>query len=110
VSRIVDVLFIPSLVNILLGWAYAGAFFSLVRLIHHSMNTTPAQWLAAQAAKGLWISFFFLVAVTCATVSYQNFFGDFTKELLWWRLGIILMVTYTVIRVGTLVKSVRKVF
>jgi len=105
----VDAIFHSGLpVNTLLGIVYAMAAISVMRLVHHLMNCNIEEYALVASKKGLIISFFFLIAVTCATVSYQNLFNDFSSTLLWWRLGIITSIAYITLRLGTFAGSLRR--
>jgi hypothetical protein len=95
------------LVSTLLGTMYAAAAASILRFVHHSMNATPTQYALVASRKGLLMSFFYVFMVKCMTLSYQNFTGDFSTAVLWWRLGLITYITYIALRLGCLMKKVR---
>jgi hypothetical protein len=98
-----------GIVNIFLGIVYGITSLLMLRFLHHSMNATPEEYSIIFSKKGLVLSLFYLIGFTTATVSYQNFFADFSTDLLWWRLGLITCVAYITLRLGNLAKQVRHV-
>lgn len=104
-----DVILDTGVVNFFLGSVSLLAFFTIMRLTYYLVRANPAEYSIITAKKTLVVSFFYLLGMTCATVSYQNFFSDFSSYLLWWRLGLISTVTVVSFRLGNFAASLRGV-
>lgn len=84
-----DVILTNSLVNYFLGIVYLTTAFSIGALIKLTYRSGPDSWGLVMSSKAYWLFFMWFVLFTCLTVSYQNFFGDYSAYLLWWRLFLI---------------------
>jgi hypothetical protein len=98
-----------GIVNLFLGTVYGVTALLILRFIHHCMNATPEEYSIIFSKKGLVVSLFYIFFVTTVTVSYQNFSGDFSTYILWWRVGLIASIAYITLRLGNLAKQVRAV-
>ena len=84
-----DVVLNFSLVNVLLGIVYGLTAVGLLRLVWQFKKATKEQYFVMLSKKSYFLGLWYAIAATCVTVSYQNFFDNFSETLLWWRVFLI---------------------
>ena len=82
-----------GIVNWFLGGVYGYAATITSLFLWKLVKATPIQYKIIMAKKSTLNWYFSCIIATCLTVSYQNFSGDFSEYLLWWRLGLISLVS-----------------
>ena len=84
-----DVILDTGLVNWFLGGVYSYTAAVTCLLIWKIKKATPVQYKIMAAKRRTFLWYLCMIMATCGTVAYQNFSGDFSEYLLWWRLGLI---------------------
>lgn len=98
-----------SLVNFLLGVTYGLTAIGILRLINLFLKATKEEYFVMLSKKSYFLGLWYAIAATCITVSYQNFFGDFSDYLLWWRYCLITSICAISWKWAEFCKKIREV-
>ena len=106
----VDVVLHIGLVNLILGLVYTYVTTIIGLLIYEINKSDVKTYQLIMSKKSIVVGFKYCVLITCATAAYQNFFGDFSPYLLWWRVALISLIGGAVTKWYLFSKRINKEF
>lgn len=98
-----------SIVSWFLGGVYTYTAGVIGWMLYKLGKCSVKQYNLVMSKKTLFVSFWWAVMATCATVAYQNFSGDGSEYIMWWRLFLISFISIVTTRLSVYTSQVKDI-